>query len=67
MTTNTRIKTSADTQVSTQDVLSKSAVYATGGAAAIIGLWAAACFVGALISSGPVELFTGWFKAVSGF
>ena len=66
MLTNTKTRTSVDTKVNTQDTISKAAVYTTTGAAALIGLWAAACFVGALVSEGPIGLFTGWFKAVAG-
>lgn len=38
-----------------------------GGVSALIALWAAACFVGGLISAGgPVGLAFGWFKAITG-
>lgn len=34
---------------------------------AIIGLWAAACFIGGMISSGgPIEMVKNWFLAVTG-
>ena len=37
-----------------------------GGASLLIGLWAAACFLGALVSTGPVGLIKGYFAAVTG-
>ncbi len=67
MNTNTKIRTDATSQSTTQTDISKTAVYATAGAASIIGLWAIACFAGAAITTGPAALFTGWFKAVAGF
>lgn len=34
---------------------------------AFIGLWAAACFIGGMISSGgPLEMVKNWFSAISG-
>lgn len=34
---------------------------------ALIGLWAAACFIGGMISSGgPLEMIKNWFSAISG-
>lgn len=34
---------------------------------ALIGLWAAACFIGGIISSGgPIAMMRNWFSAVLG-
>lgn len=45
---------------------SKLTVALFGGAAALIGLWAGACFVGALLNNGPLGLIKGYFSAVTG-
>jgi fatty acid desaturase len=66
MMTNSKTRTTATTQATTKDALSRTVVYTTAGAAAVIGLWAAACFVGALINVGPLGLVGSWFTAVTG-
>jgi hypothetical protein len=49
------------------DTFAKSGISVMGGVSALIGIWAAACFIGGLISAGgPVELAYGWFKAITG-
>jgi len=49
------------------DTFAKSGISVMGGVSALIALWAAACFVGGLISAGgPVQLAYGWFKAITG-
>ena len=49
------------------DVLTKGGISLMGGISALIVLWAAACFIGGLISAGgPVELAFSWFKSVAG-
>ena len=46
---------------------SHSSMAAMAAVPALIGIWAAACFIGGLISSGgPVKLASSWFQAVSG-
>ncbi len=45
---------------------SKVTVALFGGAAALFGLWAVACFVGAILSNGPLGLIKGYFSAVTG-
>ncbi|RJX26957.1 MAG: hypothetical protein C4531_14725 [Desulfurivibrio sp.] len=49
------------------DTFAKSGISVMGGVSALIALWAAACFIGGLISAGgPVELAYSWFKAIAG-
>lgn len=67
MTTLTRAQTRTSTQAQTGlDSVSKGSVAAMAGVSALIGLWAAACFVGAMVSSGPLSLVKGWFSAITG-
>lgn len=63
--TKTQTKASEQTQVGL-DSVSKTSIGVMGGISALIGLWAAACFVGALISDGPLGLIKGWFAAITG-
>lgn len=65
------MKVGAKVQVKTQtavgsDTGSKGAVMVTGFAASVVGIWAAACFVGAVVNSGPIGMLQGWFSAVAG-
>jgi len=59
--TNVRTQTAANA-----DTGSKSAVLVTGFAASVIGVWAAACFDGAIVNSGPIGMVQGWFSAAAG-
>ena len=50
------------------DTLTKTSLISMGVVSAVIGLWAVACFMGALISShGPLEIIQGWFAAFTGY
>lgn len=53
-------------QSSALDSTSKVTVALIGGVAALIGLWAVACFAGAIVSVGPLGLLKGFFAAVTG-
>lgn len=47
--------------------VSRGAMMAIGAVPALIGLWAAACFVGGLIASGgPIAMAKSWFSAFTG-
>ncbi|MBU0483218.1 MAG: hypothetical protein KKB30_01725 [Proteobacteria bacterium] len=46
------------------NVAAKGVFAVAGTASAIIGLWAAACFVGAIASVGPLGLIKSWFSAI---
>lgn len=62
-----RTQVKVNDQAQALEVTSKVTVALFGGAAALIGLWAVACFVGALMSVGPLGLIKGFFAAVTGF
>lgn len=67
MTTLTRTQTRTRTQTQTGlDSISKGSVAAMGGVSALIGLWATACFVGAMVSGGPLSLIKGFVSAITG-
>lgn len=60
------IDKSADTTNVEQEV-AKSTVWAFGVAPVVIGIWAAACIVGALLASdGPLSLVQKWISAIIG-
>ncbi len=68
MKTNTRTDnvTGSIANDSTNEI-SKVAVSAIGISAGVIGVWAVACIIaGISSSSGPVDLFTNLFKAITG-
>jgi len=48
------------------DATGKVTVALFGGAATLIGLWAVACFVGAIVTAGPLGVIKGYFSAVTG-
>ena len=63
-TNNTRTATNAKTN--TSSAADKMTISLIGSASVLIGLWAAACFVGAVISNGPAGIIKGFFTAVTG-
>jgi len=49
------------------DSVSRGSIVTMGVASALVGLWAVACLVSAMIGSGsPIALIKSWFSAVSG-
>ena len=69
--TRTMAKTRKQTRVSahagTHEEVSRNTVAAMSAAPVLIGVWAAACFVGAIVSTGgPLALARTWFQAVTG-
>ena len=49
------------------DALTKTSISVMAGVSALIGLWAVACFVGGMISSGgPLGFISDWFSAITG-
>jgi hypothetical protein len=69
MESMTKTKQQAGTRENTQaglDTLSIGSIAVMGGISALIGLWALASLVSAMVSSGPLALAMGWFQAVSG-
>ncbi|MBU0730302.1 MAG: hypothetical protein KKE17_02995 [Proteobacteria bacterium] len=67
--TNIRTQTTTGAHANTQagiDTISKGAIAVMGGTSALIGLWAATCFVAAVVSNGPLAMTKAWFTAVAG-
>ena len=59
----TKVKATAKTN---ENTLGNATVAMFGGVSLIIGVWAAACFVGAIVSSGPIGIVQGFISAVTG-
>lgn len=55
-----------ETSKSAVDSVSRSSIITMGIASGLVGLWAVACLISAMVDSGPVELIRGWFTAVMG-
>jgi hypothetical protein len=66
--TNTKQRTrSAEKSQSSVDAVTKGSIAVMGGVSALVGLWAVACFAGAIFESGGlIELVKGFFKAIWG-
>lgn len=67
---NTKMKTRTTTNETTQssiDSVSRGSIITMGVASALVGIWAVACLVSAMIGDGgPITLIKNWFSAVSG-
>ena len=66
---NTKIKTTSIAKESSNaavDTLSKVTITAMGAVSGLIGLWAVACILSAMVSNGPVGLISGFISAVTG-
>lgn len=63
--TRTQVKVNDKDQA--LETTSKVTVALFGGVAALVGLWAVACFAGAAVTAGPLGLLKGYFSAVTGF
>lgn len=49
------------------DSVSRGSIVTMGVASALVGIWAIACLVSAMIgSTGPIELIKSWFSATMG-
>lgn len=59
-----QVKTNADTHVGA--IVSNSALFVGSAIPVAIGLWAAACFVGGLMTGGPLAMLQGFVSAVTG-
>jgi hypothetical protein len=66
MTAITKNQTQVKVNAQALDATAKATVALFGGASVLVGVWAAACFVGAILSAGPVGVLTGYFSAVTG-
>ena len=66
---NTKIKNTTIVKESSNaavDSVSRATITAMGAVSGLIGLWAVACIVSALVSSGPVGVVNGFISAVTG-
>lgn len=61
-------KTTTQVKVNDQtfEATAKVTVALFGTAATLIGLWAVACFAGAIMTAGPMGVVKGFFAAVTG-
>ncbi len=59
----TNVKTSTKAN---ENTFGKATIVMFGGASMVVGVWAAACFVGAIVSAGPVGVVRGFITAVTG-
>jgi hypothetical protein len=69
-TTLTKTRTRVQERETSQtgiDAITKTLIVALGGISGVIGLWALASVVGAMVTNGgPLALITGWIGAVTG-
>ena len=67
MTTNIKTQSKATGSTNTAvDSVSRSSIITMGVASGLVGLWAVACLISAMVDSGPIELIKNWFGAVLG-
>ncbi len=59
----TTVKASAKAN---ENTFGKATIAMYGGASMIIGVWAAACFVGAIVSTGAIGVVQGFISAGTG-
>jgi len=48
------------------DTMSRASLISMGAVSGLIGLWAAACVVGAVMTNGAAQVVTGFFSALIG-
>lgn len=66
-TTLTKTRTRSTALTGEKIDISKGAIVGMAAPSALIGLWAVACLVSAMVSSGgPLALAKAWFQAVAG-
>ena len=66
---NAKIKTTTIAKESSNaavDSVSRITITTMGVVSGLVGIWAVACIVSAMVSAGPVGLFTGFISAVTG-
>ncbi len=65
--TKSRNRTRSVAQETTDTKIATGALAAFGAISTLTGLWAVACFVGALlVTGGPLALARAWISAVTG-
>lgn len=63
----TKVNDKSHASESTEVVVDKVVIYCVAAFAGLVGLWSLACLTSAMYyAGGPIQLVTGWFKAVSG-
>jgi trimethylamine:corrinoid methyltransferase-like protein len=66
-TATTKTRTQATTHANVAQEVSKGTIAAMSAVPGLIGLWAAACFVGGLINAGgPLAFAKSWLQAITG-
>ncbi|MEN8222995.1 MAG: hypothetical protein ABFR36_07010 [Acidobacteriota bacterium] len=66
---NAKIKTNAiatDSSNAAIDSLSRATMLTMAGASGLVGLWATACLVAAIVSNGPLGVISGYASALLG-
>ena len=66
---NTAIKTNSNVKSevgSGVETVSKVSIGVMGFVSLLVGVWAVACLVGALVSTGPAGVIAGFFSAILG-
>ncbi|MBU0675421.1 MAG: hypothetical protein KJ950_12320 [Proteobacteria bacterium] len=64
--TNNTSKATTNQNVKTSSSVAQMTISLIGGASLLIGLWAVACFIGALAGNGPMAMIKGFISAVTG-
>ncbi len=62
---NVNVSTDSSTQTGV-DSVSKSSMITMGIVSGLVGIWAVACLVSAMVDGGPIELIKSWFTAAFG-
>jgi hypothetical protein len=62
-----KVQENSRADASTDLVVDKIVIRSVAAFAGLVGLWAMACLVSAMYQAGgPMQLISGWFKAVTG-
>ena len=62
-----RVQENSRVDASTEVVIDKVVILSVAAFSALVGLWALACLGSAMYQAGgPIQLVSGWFRAVTG-
>lgn len=62
-----RVQENSQTDAATEVVIDKVVIRSVAAFSGLVGLWALACLGSAMYQAGgPMQLVSGWFKAVTG-
>ena len=64
--TITKTNTAVQENTSTVDTVSKASLVVMSAFSGMVGLWAVACFIGAMASNGPAGMIKGLTTALTG-